>query len=407
MRTKALLATAEYPVGRLYLRVTWLCGVVLFLEGYDLAAVGYAIPSLVDVWGATPSSFTSTLTAGNVGLLFGSLGAGFLGDRLGRKPVLLSCVATFGIFSLFSALVGSPMQLAPLRFLTGLGLGGGIPLAIALASDFAPPMKQGRLVILISAGVPMGSAIAGLLASQLVRILGWPAIFLVGGVLPLAMVPLLALWLPESVALSAAKRRHNPVAALFQDGLATSTALLWAVNLLNLLSNYFIILWTPAILHGTGVSASWAIFGTTMYGLGVILGALLTAPVVDRLGVEQVLTCVLPLGALCVLSIGWFDPPFWLLSVIICGAGVGIGGCQAGINSLSGRIYPPAIRSTGAGWALGAGRVGAVAGPLLGGALLALGWRAQAIFVALAIPASGATLLMAILGWVRRGWPPR
>jgi MFS transporter, AAHS family, 4-hydroxybenzoate transporter len=136
------------------------------------------------------------------------------------------------------------------------------------------------------------------------------------------------------------------------------------MNLLNLLSNYFILLWTPAVLDGTGVSPSWAIFGTTMYGVGVILGALLTAPVVDRMGVERVLTCVLPLGALCVLSIGWFDPPFWLLTVVICGAGVGIGGCQAGINWLSGRIYPPAIRSTGADGALGADASGPSPVPL-------------------------------------------
>src|SRR4029077_1428385 len=109
---------------------------------------------------------------------------------------------------------------------------------------------------------------------------------------------------------------------------ARAMALLWPMNLLNLLSNFFILLWMPAILHGIGVSPSWAIFGTTMYGLG--------------------------------------DPPFGAFSVIICGAGIGVGGCQPGINSLSGRIYPPMIRSTGAGWALGAGRVGTIAGPLLG-----------------------------------------
>jgi AAHS family 4-hydroxybenzoate transporter-like MFS transporter len=174
------------------------------------------------------------------------------------------------------------------------------------------------------------------------------------------------------------------------------------MNLLNLLSNFFILLWMPAILHGIGVSPSWAIFGTTMYGLGTILGALLTAPLVDRLGVERVLTWVLAFGALCVLSIGLFDPPFGLFSVIICGAGIGVGGCQPGINSLSGRIYPPMIRSTGAGWALGAGRVGTIAGPLLGGMLLALAWRAQAIFIALSVPAFGVALLMAILGRLRR-----
>jgi MFS transporter, AAHS family, 4-hydroxybenzoate transporter len=401
MQTKALAAITAHPVERLHLRVAWLCGAVLFLEGYDIATVGYAIPSLVDVWGVPPPGFTQALTAGNVGLLLGSLCAGLLGDRLGRKPVLLFCVAGFGIFSLLSALVSSPFQLAALRLLTGLGLGGGIPLAIALVSDFSPPSKQGRLVILMSAGIPIGVTAGGFLASQLVRGFGWPAIFMVGGILPLAMAPLLALWLPESLVPTAAIRR-NPVAALFREGLAPSTALLWAMNLLNLLSNYFILLWMPAILHGTGVSSSWAIFVTTMYGAGVILGALLTAPMVNRAGVERVLTCVLALGALCVLSIGLLDPPFWALSVVICGAGVGIGGCQAGINSLSGAIYPPAIRSTGAGWALGAGRVGTIAGPLLGGMLLGLGWRAQAIFIALSVPAFGVTLLMAILGRVRR-----
>jgi MFS transporter, AAHS family, 4-hydroxybenzoate transporter len=400
MQADALTVATEHRVERLHLRVAWLCGVVLFLEGYDIAAVGYAIPSLADAWQVRPPVFTQALTAGNVGLLLGSLCAGLLGDRLGRKPVLIGCVAVFGVFSLLSAVVGSPLQLAGLRFLTGLGLGGGIPLAIALASDFALPIAQGRLVILMSTGVPIGLTVGGLLASQLVRFLGWPAIFVVGGVLPLMMVPLLALRLPESVALRTATRRHNLVAALFQNGLAPTTALLWAINLLNLLGLYFILLWTPAILHSTGVSPSWAIFGTTMYGLGLIASPLLMAPVVDRIGMERVLTCGLAFGALCVLTIGLFDPPFWLLSVVLCGAGIG-GGSQAGINSLSGLVYPPAVRATGAGWALGAGRIGAIAGPLLGGVLLALGWRARDIFIVAAIPLFGVTLLMAILGRLR------
>ena len=192
------------------------------------------------------------------------------------------------------------------------------------------------------------------------------------------------------------------IAALFRDELAPSTALLWAVNLLNLISHYLILLWTPAILHSTGVSPSRAIFGPSMYGFGIILGALLTAPVADRWGLERVLTCTVTFGALCVLSIGLLDARFMLLPVIICGVGMGIGGCQTGLNSLSGRIYPPAIRSTGVGGALGLGRVGTIAGPLLGGVLLALGFRAQSIFVAAAIPVFAVTVLMAILGRLRR-----
>jgi AAHS family 4-hydroxybenzoate transporter-like MFS transporter len=256
--------------------------------------------------------------------------------------------------------------------------------------------------MLMSAGIPIGFTLGGLLASLLVPVFSWPAIFIVGGVLPFVIMPVLALWLPESDALSASTRQRNPVAALFAERLATSTLLLWAMNLLNLVSNYLILLWTPAILHGSGASPSQAIFGASMYAAGVILGALLTAPIADRLVVERVLTCTVAFGGLCVFSTGLLDVPFWLLSVIICGAGIGIGGCQAGLNSLSGRIYPPAIRATGAGWALGLGRVGTIAGPLLGGVLLTLGFRARGIFITAALPLFAVTILMAILGRLRR-----
>src|SRR5215831_2808112 len=247
MRAKST-ASAEHGIERPDLRVAWLCGVVLFLEGYDIAAAGYAIPSLVEAWRLAPSAFTQALTAGNVGLLLGSIGAGLLGDQVGRKPMLISCVATFGAFSLLSAFVVSPLQLAGLRFLTGLGLGGGIPLAIALASDFARPVTQGRLVMLMSAGIPIGFTLGGLLASRLVPVFSWPAIFIVGGVLPFAIIPVLALWLPESVILRASTSRSNPVIALFKDRLASCTALLWAMNSLNLLANFLILLWTPSSL---------------------------------------------------------------------------------------------------------------------------------------------------------------
>jgi MFS transporter, AAHS family, 4-hydroxybenzoate transporter len=382
---------------RVHLRVAWLCGMVLFLEGYDIAAVGYAIPALVDTWRITASGFTPALTAGNVGLLLGSLSAGLLGDRLGRKPVLISCVALFGVFSLLSAIVASPFQLAVLRFLTGIGLGGSIPLAIALTSDFAPPAAQGRLVVLMSSGIPIGFLAAGLLASKLVTAFGWEGLFVVGGVLPLAATPALLLLLPDSVELLAATRRPSLVSALFRNGLATSTALLWAMNLFNLLSNYLLLLWMPALLHTIGVRPAWA----TLFALGNILGGLLTASVVDRLGTEPVLTCVFALGSFCMLMLGLLSPPSGLLAIIMCGAGIGIGGGQSGLNSLSSRIYPPDIRSTGAGWAVGWGRIGNIAGPLLGGTLLMCGFRAREIFVAGALPMLGAAVLMAFLGWFR------
>ena len=386
---------------RLHLRVAWLCGAVLFLEGYDIASVGYAVPSLVDVWKVHPQAFTPVLTVGNVGLLLGSLFAGLLGDRLGRKPILIGCAVVFGLFSLISAFAASPLYLAALRFPTGLGLGGGVPLAVALTADFAPAETRGRLVILTCLGVGTGFTLGGLLASRLVGLFGWPAIFVTGGLLPLAIVPALWLWLPQSPVLREETHQRHLVSALFQRGLASTTILLWAINLLSLLGFYFILQWTPAILHSTGIAPARAILGTTMYAAGVIAGPLLIAPIVDRFGMERVLTCGLAFGALCVLSIGLFNPRFWLLSIIIFGAGIA-GGCQAGINSLSGLAYPPAIRSTGAGWALGAGRIGTITGPLLGGLLLSLGFRPNNMFVVAAIPGFFATLLVAILGRLHR-----
>jgi AAHS family 4-hydroxybenzoate transporter-like MFS transporter len=204
-------------------RVAGLCAAVLLIEGYDIAVVGYVIPLLADAWRLAPGAFTYVLTAGNLGLLIGSLIAGLLGDRFGRKPVLIASVVTFGVCSFASAFVASPMQLAATRALTGLGLGGGIPLAIALASDFAPAIARGRFVLLSSLGVPIGFALAGLLSGRLTGAFGWPAVFVAGGAAPLLLALLLVLRLPEAPAFRGARPPSSSgVAALFREERAPS-----------------------------------------------------------------------------------------------------------------------------------------------------------------------------------------
>ncbi len=383
-------------------RVAGLCWLVLLLEGYDIAAIGFAVPSLVDAWHLKPAAFTAALTAGSVGMLFGTLIAGTLGDWFGRRRVLAGCVAAFGIFSLLTAFVGSTASLTVLRFLTGAGLGGGIPLTIALASDHAPAGSQGKLVILMTSGVSIGNTVGGFLAAWMVPHFGWPAIFVVGGLLPVLVLPPLWLKLPESPALATAEKHRNPVSALFAPRFAAQTILLWLMNLLNLLGNYFVLFWMPAILHSQGATASRAILGGTMYALGTVCGALVTAPIVDRIGTERVLAVPLAMGALAVLSVGLFPMPFTWLCGVVWLSGIGIGGCQHGIHSLSGRIYPPAIRATGAGWALGSGRIGTLGGPLLGGLLLGAGWAPHDIFLVAAGPAFAVALSMVILDRVCR-----
>ncbi len=389
--------------GRLHVRVGALCFMVLFLEGYDITSMSYAIPSLIEAWHVKPPQFTTALTAGSFGLLFGALSAGVMGDRLGRKPVLIGCTAVFGLFSLLTAFSTGLVSLAVLRFFTGLGLGGGIPIAIALATDYAPLRNPRRLVILMSAGISVGNTMGGFIAAQMVKLTGWQAIFVVGGLLPLLVIPVLVRFMPESRALRSvdpAARKTTPV-DLFRHGLAVRTSILWMVNLFNLVGNYFILFWLPAILHAKGLTPSAAILATTMYALGSIMGALITAPIVDRFGVERIIAGILCLGALCVLAVGSFELPFPLLCVVVGGAGIGIGGCQHGINSVSGALYPPAMRATGAGWALGFGRIGQIGGPLIGGTLLGMGWASRDIFLAASGPAACVAIGMATLGWLR------
>jgi AAHS family 4-hydroxybenzoate transporter-like MFS transporter len=401
MQSGELTEVAVPLAKRVNLRVAWLCGAVLFLEAYDIASVGNAVPSLVDAWKLQPAMFTQALTAGNVGLVLGLLGTGLLGNRLRLRPLIIGSVLEFGVFSLLSALVHSPLQLAILRLLTGLGLGSALALAIVIAADFAPRHSQGRFVMLIQACGSMGFVFGALLASQLVRAFGWPAIFVVGGVLPIGVSPLLAL-LPNAAAERSKESRQNPVAALFRDGLAPITLLLWSMIMLDVLVIQLIKLWMPAILHSTGESPARSILAASIYSLGALAGLFITAPFVDKVGIERVLTCALALGAFCVFAIGAFHLPFWLLFAVLFGAGIG-GSCEGGITTLSCLAYPTGIRSTGASWAMGAGRIGSIAGPLLGGLLLGFNLQPRRIFVAAFIPALCVALLMVALGRLRHG----
>jgi AAHS family 4-hydroxybenzoate transporter-like MFS transporter len=383
-----------------HVRVGWLCAIVLVLEGYDIAAAGYAVPALVDAWRAPPAAFTQALAAGNIGIVLGSLIGGPLGDRLGRRPVLVGCVVLFGVFSLLSMLAASPSQLAALRLGTGLGLGGGLPMAIALASDFAPTAASGRFVMMTTLGVPIGFAGGGLLASQLLHVFGWPAIFAVGGVAPLVFAPLIVILLSDSSAFQVGARNRGSVASLFSDGRAASTLLIWAIGWLSTLTSYLVLLWTPAILHDAGAKPSRAAVATSLYALGLVGGILAMARIVDRFGMKRVLTFGLALGAFGAFATGSLGAPLWALSALIFVAGLG-GGSQAGINALSGLIYPARMRATGAGWALGVARLGAIAGPLLGGLMLARGYQGNNIFVAAAVAMASAAVLMTALGRVQ------
>lgn len=384
-------------------RVALLCAAILVLEGFDLGAMAFTLPAIAETWHLKPAAFTGALAAASVGLFLGSLICGWLGDRLGRKPVLIGCVVLFGVMSLATASANSIATLTVLRFLTGLGIGGGVPTTIALVSDLSSRERQAGLVMAMTCGVPAGNVLGGLVASRLVGPLGWSAVFVVGGLIPLVLLPLLLWLLPESYRRAAQPdtATGNSIARLFAPEFARITLLLWLINFLSLVTIYFIASWLPALLRGLGIPTAQAILAATMFQLGGIVGGLCSAPLANRFGAERIVAAMVATGGVWLVLIGLTSVPTGLLAFFIFGTGTGISAAQLGVNALSGAAYPLAIRNTGTGWALGVGRLGNIAGPLFGGFLLALGWAPKSMLLLIALPAFLLSLILLMLGRAR------
>ena len=412
------MANLTRPDEALALRTTLLCGLVVVLEGYDLSTLGFVVPQLADAWQKPPVAFTTALTASNLGMFVGAVICGWFGDRYGRKPVLLGCIAAFGITSLLTAFAADTTQLALARLATGVALGGGIPVCIALVSDVSPPRRQGALVIVMITGVVVGNLAAGIVAARLLSSFGWESVFIVGGVAPIVLWPFVAMFLHESSAFqairldrasagtsNASRPARNRVAALFTPGAASVTTLLWAINFLNLLTIFFVNSWLPSMLRNMGATTQGAILASSMFYIGAIGAAFVSAALVGRWGIERVIAVMLLSGSICIMVTGFAALSVVSLSVFILGFGFGTGGSQLGISALPGALYSTAIRSTGAGWATGVGRLGNVAGALLGGALLGLGWSSQEMLLALGAAPLISSILMWALGRTRASRP--
>jgi MFS transporter, AAHS family, 4-hydroxybenzoate transporter len=420
-------ALENQPFGALQLRVVLLCALVQAFDGFDLGTIGMAAPSLSKAWGVAPPQFTTAFVMSSVGILFGALASGPLGDRFGRKPLLILSVGFIGLFSVLSALAWSVPSITAMRFLTGLGIGGAMPVTVALTSDYSPISRRGTLIMLMFCGNTLGGFLGGQLVAQILPVFGWQSIFLSGGIPPLLLMPLLMMYLPESPRFLIAHRteapatqailrklnvsaqaaasklvdvaKGNPVQQLFTGGLAAATILLWIAFFANLLNMYLFSYWMPTVLTLSGLKPESAVFYASMFQLGGILSTLLLGPMIDRFGAPRVLACSFASGVVFVLLIGLTSLPAPTIMLPILGAGAAMIGSQLGANAMAAGLYPARIRSTGVGWALGIGRLGGIAGPAIGGGLLAFGLPPKQIFLCACGPAliaACATILLTV-----------
>ncbi len=420
-------ALENQRIGSLQIRVAVLCTLVQICDGYDLNAVAWAVPSLIREWHLPPSMFTMAFLWSSIGILVGALSAGPIGDRFGRRPLLLGSLTIFGIASLLSATAGSLGMLSLLRFFTGLGIGGGFSGAAALTGDYAPHRLRATMIMATFTGAPIGGFLGGQLVALLLAQFGWPMIFVLGGVFPLVLVLALAVWLPESPRFLAARGnlspRHaallrrldivpaqsgpvdiaqgNPVRMLFGKGYALQTVLLWIVYFCSLLNLFLFAYWMPTVLNLIGMSPSQAVFASSLRDCGAIFTVLYLGVAIDRIGPERTLALHYAVGAVFIAVIALVALPYAMLLLMSFLAGATIIGSQTGANGTCGKLYPARMRTSGLGWALGIGRLGGIAAPLLGGYLLARGLAPTHIFLSacgFALIAAVATALLAFRG---------
>jgi MFS transporter, AAHS family, 4-hydroxybenzoate transporter len=422
----------QQPVGAFQKMVVLLCTTVVFFEGMTTQAAGYVGPALGEVWQLGPEQLGFFFTAALIGLMLGGVFVAPLADRIGRRPVLIGCVALFSLCSLASAVSPSIAVLDLARFLTGLGIGGGMPNAIALTAEYAPHRRRNAMVAVMMSGFIFGSIAGGLVSAWLVPDWGWPSVFIAAGLLPLALLPVLIALLPESIrflvvqantgaAVAKLVRRIAPtagmdattrflieerstsgisVAALFRDERARTTLLLWTTYFMSLLNLYLFASWLPTHTHGLGISVGLSILVGTMLQIGGAFGTVF-GWLNDRIGHGLTIFAAYLIAAICIACVGLSGANLPMLIMAVFGAGFGIIGGQNSLNAAAAVAYPTQIRSTGVGWAIGIGRVGSIAGPSIAGILLQTGVTTENIFYLAVIPALAASLCGAALGFNR------
>lgn len=393
--------------------VVALCGLVLFIDGFDTQAISYIIPLLARDWHIAPKLLGPIFSSTLVGLMVGYLFVSPLSDKYGHKRVMIVATFLFGVFTIATVLATNITELMILRFITGVGLGAAAPSAVGLTGEYSPPRLRATFVLAIYCGFSLGFVVAGFVAGELLPRYGWTSLLWVGGIAPILLSVALLAMLPESIAyLARSKHRKDELVAivrrlapslqvdrgtvfaeargdakraaiseLFRHGRTGGTLLLWLVFFINLAVFYFMQSWLPTILTGLKYPMETVVWLTALPTTGGIVAAFVVGPAMDRIGPYLSIGILYVFGGLCMaFTAAMFTASLPVLMVAVFLAGFCVSGGQKSIIALAAVFYPTEIRSTGVGWALGIGRLGGIAGPSVVGLLISAHWTPTDIF---------------------------
>ena len=389
--------------------VTALSFLLMVADSYDVAALSFAVPELIRNWHVDKVATGGVFSAGLFGLLIGSIIFGYIGDRWGRKKAIVAGALLFGAVTYATGSAASLNQMLIYRFIACVGLGGAVPNAVALTNEFAPKHLRVTAIAIIFAGYAIGGTFGGIVSAQLVPVYGWPIIFKLGGVASLALTVALMLVLPESLSYLTAERggagsatsifaarsidagHNSPLIQLFADRRSIMTPLLWLVYVANSITLFALVSWLPVLIETAGLARGVAALSLSCFFLGGAAGGLVVGYLIDRSGMKALVGSAL-IACPVVGALGAMNSSEPLLLVAATAAGFFTIGVQNSLHGVAGTIYPTPIRANGMGWALGVGKIGSIAGPFIGGLLLAMALPVYQLFWAATLPVAVVTI---------------
>lgn len=430
-------ASAEVPSAQSLIdegRITglqWTVFVVCFLmnalDGMDVLVISYAAPLLAEEWGIAPGALGVVFSSGLLGMTAGAMFVAPYADRIGRRNMILLSILITGIGVFATAAVSSIGPLVALRFCSGLGIGAMLASVATMASEYAPDRRRNLILSTVLAGYPIGATLFGVFAADIMPIFGWQSIFIAAGVATLSTFPLVWLLLPESLTylirmqppgalekISAIMQRMGArnapsklpapeiktekqnVTALFDAELAGSTTLLWSAFFMCFAALYFLTSWIPRLASSAGLALELAIYAGVVFNLGAVFGIATSGLISQQLGLRRTIALFLLCTALVMGGFG-FATGSALILVLFGLIGFFIQGGFVGLYAVAARLYRTEVRTTGVGWAIGAGRTGAIVGPLIGGGLVAYGLSIGTNFRWFALPLVAAAVFTLLI----------
>ena len=407
----------EARFNRFHGLVLFWCALVIIFDGYDLAVVGIALPSIMKDLGVDPTQAGFMVSSALFGMVFGAIFLGTVADRIGRRKAMAICIALFSLFTAAAGLTKDPVMFSLVRFLAGIGIGGVMPNVVAHMTEYSPKKIRATLVTLMFSGYAVGGVVAALLGKGLIESYGWQSVFFAAG-LPVILIPFILKSLPESMPFLLARGQHDelkaiasrlepsyrpaasdrftvpaedkadsaPIRHLFKDGRGFSTAMFWIAFFMCLFMVYALSSWLTKLMAGAGYSLGSALTFVLVLNFGAIIGAVGGGWLADRFHIKHVLAAMYALAAVSITLLG-LPMPTMALFFVVGLAGASTIGTQIVANAYTGQFYPMAVRSTGLGWALGIGRTGAILAPIVIGVLVSMKLPLQQNFMAISIPA--------------------